>query len=95
VTTGLRQSKAHRALGCKPWIYYMPDQSNGRRILDGYLNESELAAEIGRSIVTLRLWRRKGDGPPFTRIKRTAYYKIENVRRWIDAQHRKQPRIAA
>jgi len=73
----------------------MPDQSNGRRILDGYLNESELAAEIGRSIVTLRLWRRKGDGPPFTRIKRTAYYKIENVRRWIDAQHRKQPRIAA
>jgi hypothetical protein len=66
-------------------------EANSRRVLDGYLNESELAAEIGRSIVTLRLWRRKGDGPPFTRIKRTAYYKIENVRRWIDAQERQQP----
>jgi len=68
---------------------------NGRRVLDGYSNESELAAEIGRSIVTLRLWRRKGDGPPFTRIKRTAYYKIDNVRRWLDAQERKQPKAAA
>ena len=73
----------------------MSHQANSRRVLDGYLNESELAAEIGRSIVTLRLWRRKGDGPPFTRIKRTALYKIENVRRWIDAQERKQPKAAA
>ena len=73
----------------------MSEQLNGRRVLDGYLNESELAAEIGRSIVTLRLWRRKGDGPPFLRIKRTAYYKIESVRRWIDAQERKQPKAAA
>jgi len=71
------------------------EQLNGRRVLDGYLNESELAAQIGRSIVTLRLWRRKGDGPPFTRIKRTAYYSVENVRRWIDAQHRKQSKAAA
>jgi len=67
----------------------------GRRVLGDYLSEKELAAEIGRSIVTLRLWRRKGYGPPFTRIKRTAYYKIENVRRWIDAQERKQPKAAA
>jgi len=73
----------------------MNDQSNGRRLLDGYLTETQFAAEIGRSITTLRLWRRKGDGPPFTRIKRTAYYKIENVRRWIDAQEREQPRAAA
>jgi len=72
----------------------MSEQLNGRRVLDGYLNESELA-EIGRSIVTLRLWRRKGDGPSFTRIKRTAYYKIDNVRRWLDAQERKQPKAAA
>ena len=73
----------------------MSEQLNGRRVLDGYLNESELAAQIGRSIVTLRLWRRKGDGPPFLRIKRTAYYNIENVRRWIAAQERKQPKAAA
>jgi hypothetical protein len=73
----------------------MSEQLNGRRVLDGYLHETELAAEIGRSIVTLRLWRRKGDGPPFTRIKRTAYYKIDNVRRWLAAQERKQPKAAA
>jgi hypothetical protein len=73
----------------------MSEQLNGRRGLNGYLNESELAAQIGRSIVTLRLWRRKGYGPPFTRIQRTAYYKIENVRRWIDAQERQQPKAAA
>ena len=76
-------------------VLKMTDQPKDRRVLDGYLNESELAAEIGRSIVTLRLWRRKGDGPPFTRIKRTAYYSVEKVRRWIDAQERRQPKATA
>ena len=73
----------------------MPDQSNGRRILDGYLSEAELAAEINRSVVLLRLWRRKGTGPAFVRVGKTPYYKIESVRRWIDAQERKQPKAAA
>jgi hypothetical protein len=73
----------------------MPDQSNSRRVLDGYLNESELAAQIKRSVVLLRLWRRKGTGPAFVRVGKTPYYKIETVRRWIDAQERNQPRAAA
>jgi len=73
----------------------MQNEITGRRVLDGYLTETEFAAEIGRSIVTLRLWRRKGDGPPFIRIKRRALYKVEAVRRWIDAQERKQPKAAA
>lgn len=72
----------------------MIDYSNGRRVLDGYLSESELAAEIKRSIVLLRLWRRKGTGPAFVRVGRTPYYKIETVRSWIDAQERKQPKAA-
>jgi hypothetical protein len=67
----------------------MPKQSKRRRVLDGYLTESELASEIGRCVTTLRLWRRKGGGPPFTRIMRTAFYDIEKVRHWIDSQHRK------
>jgi hypothetical protein len=73
----------------------MTNQPKGRRVLDGYLSEKELAAEIGRSIVTLRLWRRKGDGPPFVRIMKTPFYNVEKVRGWIAAQERKQPKVTA
>jgi hypothetical protein len=72
----------------------MSHRAKGRPILDGYLSEQALGDEIGRSVVLLRLWRRKGSGPPFIRIGRTPYYNIEAVRRWIAAQERQQPKAA-
>jgi len=69
---------------------------NVRRVLDGFLSEQAFADEIGRAVITLRLWRRKGYGPPFVRVGKTPYYDVEKARHWIAAQERKQsPRSAA
>ena len=44
-------------------------------LLDDWLSESEAATEIGKSVRTLRQWRRKGKGPPFAHFGRTVKYR--------------------
>jgi hypothetical protein len=65
-------------------------QDTGRRFLGDYLTEKQLAEELGRSVRHLKRWRAQGLGPPVTRIGRTAVYKIDSVRAWLES-HEKQP----
>ena len=68
----------------------MSRQDTGRRFLGDYLTEKQLAEELGRSVRHLKRWRAQGLGPPVTRIGRTAVYKIDSVRAWLES-HEKQP----
>jgi hypothetical protein len=54
-------------------------------VLDEFLSEREVAAAIGKSLRTLRQWRRRGIGPPYVLFGRTVRYRkptfIEHFRR--------------
>jgi predicted site-specific integrase-resolvase len=63
--------------------------------IDGYLSEEELAAQLGVVPRTLKRWRMRGQGPPFTRIVRRPVYRIESVRKWLQSRERVMPREAA
>jgi Helix-turn-helix domain len=43
--------------------------------LDEFLSEEEAAAAIGKSLRTLRQWRRRGIGPPYVLFGRTIRYR--------------------
>jgi Helix-turn-helix domain len=53
--------------------------------LDEFLSEEEAVAAIGKSLRTLRQWRRRGIGPPYVLFGRTIRYRkttfIEHFRR--------------
>jgi hypothetical protein len=63
----------------------MSTQDTGRRFLGDYLTEKQLAEELGRSVRHLKRWRAQGLGPPVTRIGRTAVYRIDSVRAWLES----------
>jgi Helix-turn-helix domain len=46
-----------------------------RMVLDDWLSEQEAAAEIKKSVRTLRAWRRRGKGPPYALFGRTIRYR--------------------
>lgn len=54
------------------------------------LTESEVADFIGKSVQSLRLWRRQGHGPVFYKIGRTPKYRREDLAAWM-AANRVQP----
>jgi hypothetical protein len=53
--------------------------------LDEWLTEEEAAAAAGKTVRTLRQWRRRGVGPPYTYFGRTVKYRkpafVEHYRR--------------
>jgi hypothetical protein len=57
----------------------------GARLLDGWVTEHELAAELNRNIRTLQRWRDRRIGPPFAMMGDRPIYNVENVRRWLTA----------
>jgi hypothetical protein len=54
-----------------------------RKLLEGYLTESELAAELDYKPDTLRKWRARREGPPWVLIGKTAYYPIDKFKDWL------------
>jgi hypothetical protein len=68
-------------------------------VLDDFLNEEETAAELRKTVRTLRAWRRDGIGPPYCMFGRTAMYHKDALRRhYLDQQvtpaRMRQPRRA-
>jgi transposase len=63
---------------------------------DEWLSEREAAAEIGKSTRTLRVWRRKRIGPPYTMFGRTVKYRkpalVEHFRKAEITPARARPR---
>ena len=47
-----------------------------------YLTEKEAAFRIGVKPVTLRQWRRRKTGPPYTKQGATIQYNIAALRQW-------------
>jgi hypothetical protein len=59
-----------------------------RKVLDGYLNEDEQAAEFGVVKRTLRSWRQKGEGGPYVKIGKQIFYPIAETAAWLRANVR-------
>jgi hypothetical protein len=54
-------------------------------LLDCYLSEHALAAELGRNGRTLQRWRDLRIGPPFTMMGDRPIYHVDGVKRWLQA----------
>src|SRR5262249_17952743 len=51
-----------------------------------YVNEHELAAQLGMRVSTLRKWRLLGRGPEFRRFGRAVRYSIEKIDQWVKSR---------
>jgi predicted site-specific integrase-resolvase len=67
-------------------------------ILDNYLSDAQLAAELGVCAKTLERWRAEGQGPPTTKLGRKILYRRASVAKWLEGQEQRrrnaQPRQA-
>jgi hypothetical protein len=66
-------------------------------ILEGYITERELAAQLGRKPSTVERWRRLRIGPPFVRNGKTPLYHVETAHAWLRSggvkpRHSKRPK---
>ncbi len=60
------------------------------------LTLDQAASRIGRSVETLRYWRKRGEGPKTFRLGRRVVVAEEDLNAWIDAQRAAgEPRGAA
>lgn len=50
-----------------------------------FLTEEELAKQLCKSVAALRLWRREGRGPAWTRIGQTPAYDQADVEAWVES----------
>ena len=53
---------------------------DGRR----FVSERRVAEMLGCSVRTLQRERKKGKGPPSTKIGRRVYYELNDLQEWID-----------
>ena len=58
-----------------------------RRLLDGYMTDAELAAELGVNKRTLDRWQRLGTAPPHIKIGRRRMTHREVAADWLRARH--------
>jgi predicted DNA-binding transcriptional regulator AlpA len=58
------------------------------RVLEGYMPETELAVQLGKSLRTLWRWRVRGVGPPYVVVGRVVMYRISSVRQWLEDRER-------
>jgi predicted DNA-binding transcriptional regulator AlpA len=54
-------------------------------LLDGFLTQKQLAAELGVKPGTIKNWRKRHCGPPPTRIGKAIFYRRSSVLTWISA----------
>ena len=52
-------------------------------VLEGYLTEVELAAQLKKSPRTVQRWRRLKIGPAHTKYGNTVIYKIPIIQAWL------------
>jgi hypothetical protein len=55
-------------------------------LLDGYVREDSVCVQLGVTAVTLRRWRRIGEGPPFVRAPGGIFYPEQEFRDWMKAR---------
>lgn len=60
-------------------------QTPAREAVGGLYDAYELAALLDISASLLDKWRPLGEGPPFVRIGAKPYYRLRDVREWIES----------
>jgi predicted DNA-binding transcriptional regulator AlpA len=60
-------------------------------ILGEYLNQRELAHELGIATITLTRWHQTRTGPPRTKMGRRVLYRRSSVQDWLAAHQEHQP----
>jgi DNA-binding transcriptional MerR regulator len=65
----------------------MPDHPASRE--PELLTMPEAAELLRAPVATLRYWRHLGTGPRSFRLGRRVLYRYDDLRNWIDAQHRR------
>ena len=61
-------------------------------LLSDYLPEADFAAELGKSLPTVKRWRRLGIGPDPTFVGRSVFYSRRAAEAWLAQQERKRQR---
>lgn len=49
------------------------------------LTEDDLAEVLGLEPRTIQAWRAEGRGPDFVKLGKSVFYRVADVRAWIDA----------
>jgi len=65
-----------------------------RGFLVGYLSEAETAKQLNRTVRTLQIWRRRGEGPAYTKLGRSVFYSAGALQAWLAASERRPVRAA-
>jgi len=60
-------------------------QQAARNAIGPLLDQFDLAALLDVSLETLRIWRQNGCGPPAIRISKRPYYRLNDLRSWIES----------
>lgn len=53
-------------------------------VLDDYMDDDDLARELGVTPRTVARWRALREAPPVTRIGRRVMYRREAVKKWLE-----------
>jgi hypothetical protein len=64
------------------------------KLLADYIEEDEFAADIGVSVRTLQIWRKRRQGPPWTKIGGRVVYRHSACEDWLRANERKPVQAA-
>jgi|WetSurMetagenome_2_1015567.scaffolds.fasta_scaffold440184_1 hypothetical protein len=65
-----------------PWMQHhlvLGEQEDGVAALTGFIRERDLARELGLTVWALRAWRRRGYGPPASKVGRIVVYRASDV----------------
>jgi predicted site-specific integrase-resolvase len=54
-----------------------------------FLTERELCAILRIASITARTWRRRGSGPPFTKIHGRIRYSAQELAAWVKSREQK------
>lgn len=64
-------------------------------VAEAYLTRKELGKQLGEKLrgkpfseETIRLWERRGSGPPRTKVGNTTVYNIESVEKWLRSKEK-------
>jgi hypothetical protein len=57
-----------------------------KNVLDEYISQRDLAAQLNKCVRTLKRWRALRYGPRAIRIGKSLVYHREDVARWLEAQ---------
>lgn len=70
----------------------LDDVSVATRFWLGLLTDAELSVTLEVTAGTLEVWRGQGKGPAWVKLGKRVFYRLTDVRKWIDAS-KVEPRI--